>query len=175
MTMVSLFVGRFQPVHKGHIHTIKQILDIDDELIIVVGSAQHSHTPDNPFTGGERIMFLKHALKEEGVPLDRVYIIPVPDIYINPLWIAHVTSLVPYFDIAYSHNPLVKKLFEDAGVKVDETELLKRNTYSAKHVRDLLRWDGEWEPLVPDIVAELMKKHKLDQRVKIIGELQLKR
>ncbi|MGY5854860.1 MAG: nicotinamide-nucleotide adenylyltransferase [Candidatus Thorarchaeota archaeon] len=173
--MVSLFVGRFQPVHKGHIHTIKQILDIDDELIIVVGSAQHSHTPDNPFTGGERIMFLKHALKEEGVPLDRVYIIPVPDININPLWIAHVTSLVPYFDIAYSHNPLVKKLFEDAGVKVDETELLKRNTYSAKHVRDLLRWDGEWEPLVPDIVAELMKKHKLDQRVKIIGELQLKR
>ena len=173
--MVSLFIGRFQPVHKGHLHTIKQILELDEELIIVVGSAQYSHTPDNPFSGGERVMFLKHSLIEEGISMDRLYVIPVPDIGINPLWIAHLSSLIPYYDKVCTHNPLVKTLFRDAGHEVFETELLERNIFSAKHVRDLLRWGGEWESLVPESVAKMIKKYKLDERVKAVGESRLKR
>ncbi len=173
--MVSLFIGRFQPVHRGHLHTIKQILERDEILIIAIGSAQHSHTPDNPFTGGERVMFLKYALMEEGISMDRMYIIPVPDVGINPIWISHLRSLIPYFDRVVTHNPLVKTLFRDAEIEVFETELLERNTFSAKHVRDLMRWDGEWEPLVPPSVVKLIKEHKLDERVKAVGEARIKR
>ncbi|MHA1952013.1 MAG: adenylyltransferase/cytidyltransferase family protein, partial [Candidatus Thorarchaeota archaeon] len=31
--MKSLFIGRFQPIHKGHIHTIKQILAKKEDII----------------------------------------------------------------------------------------------------------------------------------------------
>jgi nicotinamide-nucleotide adenylyltransferase len=172
--MVSLFIGRFQPVHKGHIHTIRQIMETDDELIIAIGSAQHSHTPDNPFTGGERVMFLRRALQDEGLPSDRLCIIPVPDINVNPLWLSHIRSLVPYFDRVCTHNPLVKKLFSDAGIQVFETELLERNIYSAKHIRELLRWGGDWEQLVPPGVVEIIKKYKLDERVRDVGEARIK-
>ncbi|HDM88409.1 MAG TPA: nicotinamide-nucleotide adenylyltransferase, partial [Candidatus Bathyarchaeota archaeon] len=40
----GLFIGRFQPPHLGHLHAIKQALEECDELIIVIGSSQYSHT-----------------------------------------------------------------------------------------------------------------------------------
>jgi nicotinamide-nucleotide adenylyltransferase len=174
--MKSLFIGRFQPIHKGHIHTIKQILQKGEDIIIVVGSAQYSHTPDNPFTGGERLMLIRRALLDEEIDLKHVTIVPLSDINIHPLWASHMRSFVPYFDKAYSHNPLVKRLLEDAGIKTDSTKLLERSTYSARHVRDLIRWgNSEWESLVPEGVVELIKKYKLDERIREIGETRTKR
>ena len=94
ISMRSIFIGRFQPIHLGHMHTIKQILDKGEELVIAIGSAQYSHTPNNPFTGGERVMLIKRALLDAGLPVERIDIIPIPDININPLWIAHLKSYV---------------------------------------------------------------------------------
>ncbi|MFX1484499.1 MAG: nicotinamide-nucleotide adenylyltransferase [Promethearchaeota archaeon] len=174
--MKSLFIGRFQPIHKGHIHTIKQILAKGEDIIIVIGSSQHSHTPDNPFTGGERVMLIRQALIEEKLPLDRITVIPLSDINIHPLWVCHLRSFVPYFDKAYSHNPLVKSLLEGGGIKTDSTKLLERSQYSASHIRDLIRWDNkEWESLVPECVAEMIKKYKLDERIREVGEIRIKR
>ncbi|MEM2947357.1 MAG: adenylyltransferase/cytidyltransferase family protein, partial [Candidatus Bathyarchaeia archaeon] len=39
MVKRGLFVGRFQPFHKGHLSVIEDILKEVDELVIVVGSA----------------------------------------------------------------------------------------------------------------------------------------
>ncbi|MBN2230808.1 MAG: nicotinamide-nucleotide adenylyltransferase [Candidatus Thorarchaeota archaeon] len=174
--MKSLFIGRFQPIHKGHIHTIKQILAKDEDIVIVVGSAQYSHTPDNPFTGGERIMFIKQALMDEKIPLERIDIIPLTDINIHPLWVSHLRSYVPYFDKAYSHNPLVKRLLEDGGIVTDSTKLLERSTYSGNHIRDLIRWkNSEWEKFVPAGVVDLIKKYNLESRIQDIGETTTKK
>lgn len=173
--MRSVFVGRFQPIHNGHLSTIKQIIDSGEDLIIAIGSAQYSHTPDNPFSGGERIMLIKRALIDEGLPLERIDIVPVPDIHIHPLWVAHLRSFVPHFDKAYTHNPLVRRLFVDAGFEVGETELLDRHVHSGKHVRELIRWGGDWVSLVPPGVAELIKQYGLDQRMRDIGDVTLKR
>ncbi|MHA1654653.1 MAG: nicotinamide-nucleotide adenylyltransferase [Candidatus Thorarchaeota archaeon] len=173
--MKSVFIGRFQPIHNGHVHTIKQILQRGEDLIIAIGSAQYSHTPDNPFTGGERIMMIKRVLIDEGLPLERIDIVPIPDIHIHPLWVSHLRSFVPYFDKAYSHNPLVRRLLKDAGIEVGDTDLLERHTHSGNHVRDLIRWGGEWETLVPPGVAKMIKEYGWDVRMREIGEITLKR
>ncbi len=51
----AVFVGRFQPYHKGHHEAVKYILGKYSELVIVVGSAQENYTWENPFTAGERV------------------------------------------------------------------------------------------------------------------------
>lgn len=143
---------------------------------MVVGSSQYSHTPDNPFTGGERVMLIRQALCDEKIDLERVTVVPLSDINIHPLWVSHMRSFVPYFDKAYSHNPLVKRLLEESGIKTDSTKLLERSTYSASHIRDLIRWgNNEWESLVPDGVVKLIKKHKLDERIREVGDIRTKR
>src|SRR5256885_9498938 len=54
MTGRALFVGRFQPFHRGHLSMVKRILESNSEIIVGIGSAQYSHTGENPFTAGER-------------------------------------------------------------------------------------------------------------------------
>ncbi len=156
--------------------TIKQIIDTSEDLIIAIGSAQHSHTPDNPFSGGERVFLIKQALIDEGLPLERIDIVPVPDINIHPLWVAHLRSLVPPFEKAYSHNPLVRQLMQDAGVIVGETSLLERESYSGHHIRKLIRNDDPaWESLVPPNIVKLIKEMRLDERIRAVGNVRIKR
>ena len=74
MVRRGLFVGRFQPIHKGHLKAMKDILKEVDELVVVVGSSQYSHTMENPFTTGERVVMIRRALAEEGVDSSRYWI-----------------------------------------------------------------------------------------------------
>jgi nicotinamide-nucleotide adenylyltransferase len=58
MTVRGVFPGRFQPFHLGHLEIVKWALEKVDELIIVIGTAQESHTIVNPFTAGERMIMI---------------------------------------------------------------------------------------------------------------------
>ena len=80
MTIRGIYIGRFQPFHKGHLYAVKEVLNEVDELIIGIGSAQESHTLENPFTAGERMLMIKSALAEAGVDSYKVYIVPIPDL-----------------------------------------------------------------------------------------------
>jgi cytidyltransferase-like protein len=42
--MPAIFVGRFQPFHKGHLKAIRWILKREKEIFIVIGSSQESFT-----------------------------------------------------------------------------------------------------------------------------------
>lgn len=60
--------GRFQPFHKNHLSLIKNIVKKmkgDDELVIVIGSANESRTERNPFTWQERKEMISRVLKKE--------------------------------------------------------------------------------------------------------------
>ncbi len=76
MVKRGLMIGRFQPFHIGHLKSIEQILNEVDEIIIAIGSAQYSHSMNNPFTAGERVMMVHAALREYNFDLSRVFIIP---------------------------------------------------------------------------------------------------
>ncbi len=155
-----VFPGRFQPVHNGHISVIKWILEHTDEMIIVVGSAQKSHTMDNPFTAGERILMLKHAMRDAGIDLSRIYIVPVPDIEYNSLWVSYLKTLVPPFEAGASRNPLVIRLFKEVGLEVVVPPPYMRERYSGRHIRKLMYEGGDWRKLVPPVVAELITRFK---------------
>ncbi len=153
-----LFIGRFQPVHYGHIRVILWCLERCKELIIGVGSAQYSHTIENPFTAGERVEMLRLALAEAGVELSRVIIIPIPDVHSNAIWVSHVRMLVPRFDVVVSRNPLVVRLFREAGYNVLVPPQYDRSRFSATLIRQLMaRGDPTWEELVPPSVARFIK------------------
>ncbi|MCD6421024.1 MAG: nicotinamide-nucleotide adenylyltransferase [Thaumarchaeota archaeon] len=154
----GLFVGRFQPPHLGHIHAIKTALKECDELVIVIGSAQYSHTMENPFTAGERIEMLREALIEEGIDLSKVLLIPVPDIGEHSIWVSKIRSFCPPFDIVYTNNPLVKRLFAEEGFEVKPIPLYQRNHEMGTRIRRRIVQGEEWESLVPRSVAEYIKR-----------------
>ena len=154
--MRAFFIGRFQPYHLGHHKVIKSILNEVDELIIGIGSAQESHSLENPFTAGERVWMISMALNE--IKTDKkIYIIPLEDIKRNSLWVAHVREMVPPFDVVYSNNPLVKRLFKEAGIEVRGTHMYNRVEYQGTEIRRKMVNGEDWKEYVPKAVAELIE------------------
>ena len=164
--MRALYVGRFQPFHLGHLGAIEYMLSKTSELIIVVGSAQYSHTREDPFTAGERVTMIRLALNEVGADPSRYYIIPVADLNIHDIWVSHVVSYVPKFDEVYTNEPLTSRLFlEDGRFEVKPIPLQNRQVYSATEIRNRVLSKEKWEELVPKSIAKFIKEIHGEERL----------
>jgi len=151
------YVGRFQPFHKGHLRALKWILEREEEVVLVVGSAQYSHTRENPFTLGERLEMIWRVLKEEGI-LERVIPVGVPDTNKqHNLWVQVVLTMAPRFDRVYSNDPMTRRLFKERGFEVRSIPFFDRDVYCATRIREKIARGEEWEELVPPAVAEVVK------------------
>ncbi len=166
----GVFVGRFQPFHKGHLGAIKKIVEDVDELVVIVGSSQYSHRLDNPFTAGERITMIRRALDEEGIQLSRIWIIPVPDIHQHMLWVYQIVGYCPKFDVVYANEPLTCRLFMEAGFRVEQVPPIKRGVYLATEIRKRMLAGGDWEELVPSSVANFIKEIEGDVRLRDLNK-----
>ena len=162
----GILIGRMQPVHNGHMEVIKQILDEVDEIIIGIGSAQASHELKDPFTAGERIVMMSQALAERDIDPSRYYIIPMQDINFNAIWVSHVKMLTPPFNIVYSGNPLVKRLFSEEGYEVKQPPLYDRLHLSGTEVRRRILNDENWQELVPKASVDLINEISGVERLK---------
>jgi len=162
----ALYPGRFQPFHSGHLEAVKHILKNTYEIIIMIGSALQSHTLRNPFTAGERITMVRLALKEAGIDPAIYYIVPVPDLEIHGIWVSHVCSLVPKFDVVYSNEPLTRRLFIEAGFTVKNIPFYRRAQCSATEIRDKMLQGISWEDLLPKSVARYIKEIRGVERLR---------
>ncbi len=137
---------------------IKDVLKKIDELVIVIGSAQYSHTLNNPFTAGERLVMIRNALQEANVDLSKIWIVPVPDVHLHMLWVSAVEGYTPKFKVLYSNEPLTRRLFMEAGYDVENIKLFERQMYSSTLVRERMLIGDSWSSLVPKSVAEFINK-----------------
>jgi len=149
----GFYIGRFQPYHEGHHAMIDRIREEVDELVVGIGSADQSHTARNPFTAGERIMMITKALAEFDMT---TYAVPIEDLNRNSVWVSHVQSMSPRFEVAYSNNPLVVRLFEEADIEVRQSPMFHREEFEGTEVRERMASDGDWESLVPQTVIEVI-------------------
>ncbi len=146
----GLFIGRFQPLHKGHIGVIKDAMKELDQLIIGVGSAEKHHVKDNPFTYEERRQMIENSIK------GNYKIIPIPDLNNYEKWVDYVRTLVGDFDIVYTGNAVVEELFKQKKYAVKR--IVEERCISAGDIRDMMANDANWQELVPKEEVEYLKK-----------------
>ena len=163
----GFYIGRFQPYHNGHQSVLEHIAGKVDEIIIGVGSAQLTHQVDNPFTAGERVLMITRSLASLGCPF---YVIPIEDIQRNALWVAHVRSMTPPFDICYSSNPLVVRLFGEGGINVQSPAMYERETLSGTEIRRRMLNNEPWKSLVPPAVVQVIKEIDGTRRLRQIAQ-----
>jgi len=160
----GLYIGRFQPYHRGHHEILKQISSEADEVVICIGSAQISHRLTDPFTAGERYLMITKSLRDAGI--SNFYIVPILDVDRNAIWVSHVESLIPPVDVVFTHNPLTKRLFEEQSYQVHVPSLFNRGKYSGSEIRRRILNDGDWQSLVPEAVVEVIKEINGVRRMK---------
>ncbi len=154
-TTRGFLVGRFQPFHHGHRQLVEDVATEVDELVVGIGSADASHTIRNPFTAGERTMMITGVLA--GVDVQQ-YVVPLEDIERNAVWVSHVESMCPPFDVVYSNNPLVIRLFEEAGYEVRDPQLIDRGRLRGTNIRERIVAGDAWRDRVPGAVIETIRE-----------------
>ena len=153
----ALFIGRFQPLHHGHIYILIKILKSYKKIKIGIGSSQLSHIKSDPFTYEERLNFISSALNERGISTERYEIFPIPDIFNANKWVDHVISIVGEFDIFFSNSDWVRQLFQIKGIIVGEKIEIFKKKYNGSNIRKLIsRENKSWRSLVPKEIANLI-------------------
>ena len=135
---MGLIIGRFQPLHKGHIYLVKEGQKIAGQLIIAIGSANVSDF-DNPYSINQRIQTLADTFKDE---LDRGQIqkiIPLDDNASDDVWLTQLRKSAGNFDVVIGNNERVQGIMERAGCPVVPVSFYKRKVYEGKKIREKLR------------------------------------
>jgi nicotinamide-nucleotide adenylyltransferase len=170
MVKRGLFIGRFQPLHNGHINSIRYCLNKVDELVIVIGSSDKSFEFKNPFTAGERIEIVREAICKEikKETLQKIFLIPVPDIGIHRLWTYNVDLLVPRYSAVFTNDLFTTMLFKERGIETIHPELISREKLSATEVRYRIANDKDWKELVSVSTAKIIEEINGIDRIKTI-------
>ncbi len=73
----SLFIGRYQPFHKGHIKLIRRVLNEGKSVVVAIRVMELSE--DNPYSVGSRKLVIETEFKKE-VKSGKLKTIAIPDI-----------------------------------------------------------------------------------------------
>lgn len=157
----ALFVGRFQPLHKGHLHVLKEMFGKYRKIVIVVGSINKSDEK-NPFSFEERKKMLNSVLKRYR---GRYTIIGIPDQKSNERWTELITKNAK-FDVVITRNPIVKKCLKD--FEIIEPPFYKRDKYNATNIRNAIKSGKDWKSLVPKEIIPFVKKKFEKRRIRIL-------
>jgi len=161
--MIGLYYGRFNPVHKGHLQVMKDILSEVDTLIVVIGSPHRRNLIRDPFDGMERKKMIAAYLKESRIDACRIKIVIVPD---GKSFSSTVTNLFKYcgkFDLIYCNKKTIIRLIEK---KTRVKDIPGKRIASATKLRDAIANDKEWEHYTGKSVAKLIRKFNGIERIK---------
>jgi nicotinamide-nucleotide adenylyltransferase len=158
--VAGLFIGRFQPFHKGHAEAVEYCLKHCNKMVIMIGSPKKYGDENNPFTLSERKKMIKLGLKKK--ILEKCRITSVPDFNNDVKWTKAVGKTK--FDVVFTNNSNV----EDCLKEHDVRDIPVEGNYNATQVRRKMYLDQNWKDCVPRNVAAYLEKIKAPQRIKDI-------
>ena len=92
---LTVYIGRFQPFHDGHVHILEQAVKSADRVLVLVGSAFIARDIKNPFTFSERRSMIESWADNEHFAGHKLSICPLRDQpYNNAKWFQAVQESV---------------------------------------------------------------------------------
>ncbi len=138
----GLVIGRFQPLHKGHLYLITESLKHAKTITIIIGSID-KHDNDNPYSYDKRRKWVEEKIAELGIK-DRVAnIYGLADSPSDEKWFKDITKLVSNFEVTFGQNEWSNGIFEEKGFPVVRVPFYKRHLYEGQKIRKKLRSLGK--------------------------------
>lgn len=163
---LGLVVGRFQPLHKGHVSIIQAALDKCERVIVLIGSCQEKRTLRNPLSYNERKQMIRDVF---GRCNENLVIAPTVNIGGGDcaIWGNYLMNVCKFecdeYPDAYftGTEPDRNYWFENYDIK---TIVVDRGILpiSATELRTKIVNNEDWEEYVPrygnkDLIADIIK------------------
>lgn len=88
-----VFIGRFSPIHDGHLALIKEAFSKSEKVIIITGSVNKARDTKNPWTAAEREEMIYDCFSQE--EKNNIHVVKIRDHLYNEMqWISELTSKV---------------------------------------------------------------------------------
>ena len=184
MKELAVIIGRFQPVHNGHIELIKYAQSQAKELLILIGSANVAPNIDNPFDWITRTELIESSLHlDDEEEYQHIFFHPLEDnLYNENDWLIQVQEAVAIHtkDFGISDKDVVL-----VGHKKDNSSYYLNNfpqwdyqdfgqitVHSSTHIREFmyqhrLSYAGGH---VPDFVFNFLSNFELTEEGKRLKE-----
>lgn len=149
----ATFLGRFQPLHRGHHRVIDAYAPVFDEFVVALGSPGKARTAENPLDAAER-----EALVAACFPALEVVRVADEDRgeagY--PTWARRLVDATGA-TVVLSGNELVQRLvLEHTDADLVQQELHAPERFSGTEVRRRIRAGEPWRDLVPECCVDLV-------------------
>ena len=198
MALTALYFGSFNPLHNGHLAVAQYVVrkGFADEVWLVVSPRNPHKKVADLAPEQERLEMARRAVEDiEGVEVcDVEFSLPRPSYTINT--IDHLKALYPEREFAIlgggdvaatihtwregerllAENPILiypREQNEEFGEPFVMLSGAPKMDISSTMIRGMICADGEWVELVPDVVAEYIKEHKLYMETTVEQELAL--
>lgn len=166
---IGVLVGRFNPVHLGHIEVIKHAISTfgEENFILFIGSQSHPMTLRHFFSFTDRLEFLK-------LLYPKIKILGVPDFDSDDEWIQTIEHTI---QTIFGKNKEEADFVYYGGCEEDiiffinrdrKTKIINRfdgttPKISATEVRDALVFKRPLEGLLPETLAQTVKQKFKDR------------
>ena len=105
----AIVIGRFQPVHNGHVALLQAGLQQARRLIVVAGSMHQPRSFKNPFTVAEREQMIRAALPRQDQARVQVVGVSVAP-YDDAVWLQAVQNAVHASMAAHGSDPVTARV-----------------------------------------------------------------
>ncbi len=167
---LALFIGRFQPFHKGHLYSLRKAMKMGERVMIGIGSSQEKRTDSNPWSYEERKNMVEAMIAREPILRgwsSQVKIVGISDYELDSEWadeVVRVVRKVGYESdevVAVGNNDWTNDVLAEVGMDVLESGLHQRDELEGVKIRQMMRkGDENWRERVPECVSK-----NLDLRV----------
>lgn len=153
---LAVVIGRFQPIHLGHLSLFRKASDVAPRIGVLLGSAGRSRSIDNPFVAGERQVMIHTAVDEQARAARReppdLYFEGVRDsLYDDQRWAARVQQAVA-------------SVLARSGVRKDARIALvghDKDPATAAYLKMFPQWELVSAPAVQALSATDIRRHLL--------------
>lgn len=143
------FIGRFQPLHRGHLDAIEQFRD-EHEVVVIIANGE-SRTEENPLKFEERRSIVEECFNgpvytQENHEDD------------DQRWSSEIIEKTGIEGVI-THNSWTRDAIESTTeLEVFEQDMKNRDLYSGTEIRRRIRAGEEWRYLVPDCAKERIEE-----------------
>ena len=154
---LALFIGRFQPFHKGPLYSLEKAMELGERVVVGIGSSQKSRSESNPWSYEEREQMVRVVVGGE------VMIVGIEDYQTDSEWAEKVVEIVesegcePHEVVVVGNNSWTNEVLEEVGMQVLESGLHNRDELEGVKIREMLRaGQTGWRERVPEEMIEMI-------------------